>query len=183
MHIGHLLIARDVAERLSLDRVFLVPASQAPLKSGPPGASPEHRLAMARRAVATETGFGVLSHEVRRGGISYTVETARWLRRRFPHDQLFWIVGADQLAQLASWREPQELARLLEFVAVQRPSVAPTPAPALPGLRLHHCPARALEVSSTEIRDRLHRGRSVAWLVPAPVLRYIERHRLYRTNA
>jgi nicotinate-nucleotide adenylyltransferase len=183
LHVGHLLIARDVAEHLKLDRVYLVPAGQAPLKRSAPGAPAEHRLAMARRAVAQEPGFGVLALEVQRGGISYTVDTARELRRRFARDRLFWILGSDQVAQLGAWREAGALVDLLEFAAVERAGAPPAAAPPLPGLRLHRCPARSLAISSTEIRERLRRGRSIAWLVPAPVLRYIQRHRLYRTDS
>lgn len=192
VHLGHLGVARAVADALALDRVLLMPAAQAPLRDAV-RANGEQRVAMLRAAVleladtAGERRLEVDEMELRRGGVSYTVDTLRTLRAQRPADEFTWIVGADQLARLAKWREPEQLARLAEWAAYARPGCAwaELPGPAVPGLRVRcvEPAAGALwEVSSSDIRARLARGESVAGLVPDKVIEYIRENGLYRVH-
>ena len=180
MHFGHLLAAQDVYEQCRLDRLFFVPAAQAPLKPQEMQASPEDRLAMLRAAIEWDRRFEISDVELQRGGVSYTVDSARYFRTMFPQDELFWIIGGDQLPQLHLWRGVAELAAMLEFIFLERPGHPAKPAPGIPGLRLHRCDGHLIEISSSELRQRVRRGWSLHYFCPQKVIAHIEAHRLYR---
>lgn len=191
VHRGHLGVARAVADALSLERVLLMPAAQAPLRDAGVRAAGAIRAAMLRLALAelaereAEQRLELDETELRRGGVSYTADTLRALRVARPEDSFTWIVGADQLARLGSWREPGELARLADWAAYARPGFDwdALSAPAIPGLRVRRVEPAAgalWDVSSSEIRSRLGRGESVAGLLPDKVIEYIRENGLYR---
>lgn len=181
LHHGHLVAARDARECCALDRVVFVPAAQAPLKPSAVSASAADRLAMLRAAVVGEKSFAVSDHELRRGGVSYTVDTARHFRAEFPGARLFWIIGADQLARLPRWKDLAELAQVVEFIVVTRPGHAWRRPAGLPrGVRLHRCEGHTAGVSSTELRARARAGLPLDWLAPEKVVALIRRRRLYR---
>ena len=105
MHFGHLMAAQDVYEQHQLDRLILVPAAQAPLKPNDVQSSAEDRLAMLRSAVEWDRRFEISDLELRRGGVSYTIDSVRHFRALFPQDELYWIIGGDQLPKLHLWKE------------------------------------------------------------------------------
>lgn len=183
MHFGHLLAAQDAFEQHHLDRLVLVPAAQAPLKPNEAQSSIEDRLAMLRAAVEWDKRFEISDVELRRGGLSYTIESARHFRALYPHDDLYWIIGGDQLPKLQLWREIEELARLVEFIFLERPGYPVKATPAIPGLRLHRCDGHLLAISSTELRERARRGLSLDYFVPHKAIVYIKDHSLYRDTA
>ena len=180
VHFGHLLAAQDAFEQHRLDRLILVPAAQAPLKPNDVQSSPADRLAMLRAAVGWDRRFEVSDYELRRGGVSYTIDSARHFRAQHPQDQLFWIVGGDQLPKLHLWRNIAELVALVEFIVLERPGYPIKTPPEIPGLRLHRCDGHLLAVSSTELRDRTRRGLSLDYFVPHKAIVYIQEHGLYR---
>jgi nicotinate-nucleotide adenylyltransferase len=180
VHFGHLLAAQDAYEQYNLDRLVLVPAAQAPLKPNDIQSSPEDRLAMLRASIECDPRFEISDLELRRGGVSFTVDSGRHYRALYPHDDLYWIIGGDQVPQLHLWREIQELACLVEFIFVERPGHAATPRSEIPGLRWHRCDGHLLAISSTELRERTQRNLSLDYFVPHKVLVYIKNHSLYR---
>lgn len=191
VHFGHLGVARSVADALGLDRVLLMPAAQAPLRDSNVRAGGADRAEMARLAVADlamrtgERRLEVDETELRRGGVSYTADTLRALRATRPGDEFTWIVGADQLAQLARWREQEALARLADWAAYARPGHAwePLPESMRSGFRVRRVdalPGALWSISSSEIRSRLARGESVAGMLPDKVIEYIREKGLYR---
>lgn len=182
VHFGHLLAAQDAFEQHQLDRLVLVPAAQAPLKNNEAVSSIEDRLGMLRAAVEWDKRFELSDFELRRGGVSYTVDSARHFRALHPHDQLFWIIGGDQLPKLHLWRDIEELARLVEFIFLERPGYPVKATPVIPGLRLHRCDGHLLAISSTELRDRTRRGLSLDYFVPHKAIVYIKEHGLYRDS-
>jgi nicotinate-nucleotide adenylyltransferase len=119
-HVGHLLAASDAFEHLSLDRLVFVPAALQPLKVGRSPAASAHRLAMVRLLTADDDRFETDSIEVDREGLSYTVETLREFRARFPSADRFFLVGADVLSTFAQWREPQEILALATLAVLTR---------------------------------------------------------------
>lgn len=189
VHRGHLGVARAVADALSLDRVLLAPAAQAPLRDALVRADGTQRAEMVRRALA-EVGddrLALSDIDLRRGGMSYTVDTLRALHAERPADEFIWIVGADQLARLAQWREPTELARLAEWAAYARPGFAwdASTTPAIPGLRIHRIEPTAAglwDVSSSAVRARLARGEDVSAWLPDKVIEYVREKGLYRAQ-
>jgi len=178
VHLGHLLVAQAAVEELGLDRFFFVPAAQSPFKPENRPAADAVRLQLLRLALAGKSHYEVDGQEIRRGGISYTVDTLRDYAGRFPAAKLFYLIGADHAAKLDEWREPAELARLAEFVVVPRPG-GPTPVfpPSFRGRRLKGFP---LGVSSSEIRARVKAGLTVDHLVPAAVVGAICAAQVYR---
>lgn len=177
-HIAHLIVAQEVRETAGLDLVVLVPASVHAFK-GPASADPRHRAAMTELAVAGDPGLAVDRIEIQRGGISYTVDTLRALREREPGTDWTLILGRDNLEELPEWRESDALPDLASVVVTTRAGLpAPERLPFEGRCTLVDVPS--LEVSSTAIRERVARGRSIRYWVPPAVEAYIREHDLYR---
>jgi nicotinate-nucleotide adenylyltransferase len=177
VHLGHLLVAQAAIEELGLDRLFFIPAAQSPFKPDSRPAAAAARLQLLRLALAGKVNCEIDEQEIRRGGVSYTVDTLRDYAKKFPGAELFYLIGADHVAHLPEWRAPAELARLAEFVVIPRPgeSAADFPAPFC-GRWLKGFP---LAVSSLEIRARLKTGWPIELLVPPAVAEAIRNNRLY----
>jgi nicotinate-nucleotide adenylyltransferase len=177
VHLGHLLVAQAAREELNLARLFFIPAAQSPFKpNAQPSPAPE-RLRLLRLALAGQAWCEVDDQEIRRGGVSYTIDTLRDYARRFPNTQRFYLVGADHLPQLPQWRAAEELARLAEFVVIPRPGQAEASFP--PPFRGRWLKGFPLGVSSSQIRARAKAGLSIEHLVPGPVAEAIRNNRLY----
>lgn len=175
IHHGHLIVATRAAEAVKLDRVLFIPTAVSPLKNGRDLAPTAARWEMLRQALRGNSTFEACDLELRRGGVSYTVDTLRELRRR-TSARLYWIIGADAAKLLPRWRAIDEVRRLASFVIVSRPGDRlPAKMP-----KDHIVKAPLLEISSSEIRDRVRKGLSVRYLVPDSVERYVRRKGLYR---
>ena len=179
IHHGHLVAASEVAQWFDLDEVVFVPTGQPWQKSG---VSPsEHRYLMTVIATASNPGFTVSRVDIDRDGPTYTIDTLRDLKSDRPEAELFFITGADALAQILSWRDHDELWDLAHFVAVSRPGhVLSTDG--LPTDDVSQLEIPALAISSTDCRDRVQRGHPVWYLVPDGVVQYIAKHHLYRSQ-
>lgn len=175
VHHGHLVAATRAAEAVGLDRVLFLPAAVSPLKNGRDLAPAKDRWAMLRAALRGNRLFEACDLELRRGGVSYTIDTLRALRST-TRARLFWILGADAARLLPRWKSIDEVRRLAEFIIVSRPGDRVSPKRP----KDHIVKAPLLEISSSEIRERVREGLSVRYLVPDPVERYIRRKRLYR---
>ena len=177
VHLGHLLVAQAAIEELGLDRLFFIPAAQSPFKPTNQPALASTRLQLLRLALAGKINCEIDDQEIRRGGVSYTIETVRDYAKRFPKAELFYLIGADNAAKLPEWREAKELARLAQFVVTPRPGETPVNFPApFRGRKLKGFP---LAVSSSEIRARVKAGLPVEPLVPPAVAEAIRAARLY----
>jgi nicotinate-nucleotide adenylyltransferase len=177
VHLGHLLVAQAALEELKLDRLFFIPAAQSPFKPGSTPAPAAVRMRLLRLALAGRSAFEVDEEEIQRGGVSYTIDTLREYRRRFPNAALFHLIGADHVGSLPQWRESSELARLAEFIVISRPGepVAALPEP-FQGRALTGFP---FGVSSSQIRERVKAGRPIDGLVPPVVAEAIGNSGLY----
>lgn len=177
VHCGHLLVAQAALEELGLDRLHFIPAAQSPFKPEQQPAPAAERLRWLRLALAGRTWCEVDAQEITRGGTSFTVDTLRDYRGRFPGATLFWLIGADHVPSLPKWREAAELAGLAEFIVIPRPGQNPAPFPApFRGQVLKGFP---FGVSSSEIRARVKSGLSLAGLVPDTVAEAIAQSKLY----
>lgn len=178
VHLGHLLVAEAAVEELGLDKLVFIPASRSPFKQNDETAPDALRLRWLRLALAGQACHEIDEQEILRGGVSYTIETARRYAKQFPDAQLVYLIGADNVPKLNEWRNSDELAKLLEFAAVPRPGQAP---PVFPkpfrGVALKGFP---LEISSREIRARVKAGRSIRRLVPPLVADAIRDSGAYR---
>jgi len=180
IHFGHLLAAQDAYEQHRLDRLIIVPAAQAPLKPNEVQSTASDRLAMVRAATEWDTRFEVSDFELSRGGVSFTIDSARHFRGLFPNDDLYWVIGGDQLPKLHLWKDIGELATIVQFIFLERPGYPVKAAPDVPGLRLLRCDGHLLAISSTELRERTRRGLSLDYFVPHKAIVYIREKGLYR---
>jgi nicotinate-nucleotide adenylyltransferase len=177
VHHGHLMIAQAALEELALDRLFFVPAARSPFKPDRVPAPAAERVRLLRLVLAGKTWCEVDEQELRRGGVSYTVDTLRDYAARFPGARLYYLIGADQVPHLGEWREPAELARLAEFVVAPRPGDAPAVFSApFRGLLLKGFP---LGVSSSQLRQRIKQGLPIDHLTPPIVAETIRNNHLY----
>jgi nicotinate-nucleotide adenylyltransferase len=179
VHLGHLLLATFARERLELDRVYFIPAARGPHRDHPPIAAQSHRLAMLRLALEGEPTFVPDDVEIRRGGVSYTIDTVLRFREMLGGEPVI-LVGADNLNDLGAWHRVNELVRLAGFAYAPRPGSVFTPDRLPAGTRVSEIPMPPFGVSSTLVRERAAAGLSLRWLVPDAVARYIGEKGLYR---
>ncbi len=188
IHHGHLLLARDAVETLGLERLFFIPAAVSPHKlgarPGPSAAPAAVRAAMIRAAIEDEPRFGIEELELQRAEqgapVSYTIDTILALRERYGGEAAFYyLIGQDNLAKLDTWRRIDELRRLATFVVLARDvaDVANGAQTPLPFQTL----ARRIDISATEIRNRIANGLSIRYLVPERVRDLLLRHQLYQS--
>lgn len=178
-HVGHLVTAVNVRHALALDRVLLVVANQPWQKVGTRSISgADDRLAMVEAAVQGVTGLEASSAEIDRGGDSYTADTLSDLAEVHPGADLFLVLGADAAAGLSTWERSDEVRDLARLVVVDRPGARAASVP--DGWRWDHVEVPRLEVSSTELRARVHDGRPLDYLLPRDVITCVRERRLYR---
>ncbi|HLY08532.1 MAG TPA: nicotinate-nucleotide adenylyltransferase [Planctomycetota bacterium] len=175
IHHGHLITAVRAAEAAKLDRVLFIPAAVSPLKSARGLAPDRDRWALVQAAIRGNPLFGACDLELRRGGVSYSVDTLRELQRT-TGARLYWILGTDAARLLSKWKSIDEVRRLATFLIVARPGDSPPPK--RPKQVIIRAPL--VDISSSEIRQRLHKGLSVRYLVPDAVHRLLMRKGLYR---
>ena len=191
VHHGHLILGRDAVEILGLDHLVFIPAAVSPHKLGSvPGATGPQRLAMLAAALAGEERLALDDRELHRTGPSYTIDTLLELRAELSADtELFYLIGEDNGAALHTWHRAEELSALVRFVVFRReakfPSSAafPPSSPLLPST-FYLLPSprlpRLVDISATEIRNRVAKSQSIRYLVPEAVAGFIEAQRLYR---
>lgn len=177
VHTGHLLLAQAAVEELGLTRLFFILAAQSPFKTDNQFAPAAARMQLLRLALAGKTNCEVDDQEIHRGGVSFTIDTVRDYARRFPDAQLFYLIGADNVASLPKWREAHELAKLAEFAVIPRPGEAPAPLP--PPFRGQTLQGFPFGVSASQIRARVKAGQTIDHLVPAVVAEALRNNRLY----
>lgn len=177
IHRGHLALARHALKQFKLDKVLFIPAARPPhKKSSRPAASAKHRLAMTRLAVGRSARFRVSELEMKRKGPSYTIDTLKTLRKKFPEAALFLILGQDAYEGLKQWKEPAAIERLAHFIVAKRPGcrLMKKNGAKIFRLRMPLCPA-----SSSGVRSRVKNGQKWDDDLPRTVVRYIESHHLY----
>ncbi|MCX6946789.1 MAG: nicotinate (nicotinamide) nucleotide adenylyltransferase [Verrucomicrobia bacterium] len=174
-HLGHFLLGRLAWESLRLDEVIYLPCAQSPLKKFQPVAPAADRLRWLKQGLLGQRWAKVSNWEIGRSGISYSIDTAAHWREMAPAAKLFWIMGSDQWSVLPDWKDFRKLARWVHFLVFPRPERPK----ARRGISMSVLPCR-FDVSSTEIRQRVHRRLSIGGLVPARIEGAIEKSRYYR---
>jgi nicotinate-nucleotide adenylyltransferase len=203
IHLAHLRIAEEVREACTLERVLFIPAAAPPHKTVAEDVPFAQRFVMVKTAIAGNPAFIASDLEARRKGKSYSVHTLEILRRENPKDELFFIIGMDSLRDIATWKEYRRLFELANIAVASRPGITGgDPQTLLPvAIRkefcydsssktlLHRCGTSVffleetfLGISSTHIRRLVAEGRSIRYLVPPAVEKYIFSHGLYRSR-
>jgi len=178
-HLGHLIVASAAFESLRLDRILFVPAAIPPHKLGMVVATAEQRLEMVRVSVAGDARFHVDELELRRPGSSFTVDTLRALRKQHEGSDLFFLLGADQLRELHTWRDPDEVSRLATLAVLSRGG---DQLPDADRYRFQPVAVPRIDIAATEIRRRVRSGESIRYLVTEPVRELIDSWGLYRES-
>ena len=179
IHHGHLVAASEVQNALDLDEVVFVPTGEPWQKTARTVSPREHRYLMTVIATASNPRFTVSRVDVDRPGPTYTIDTLRDLSQLYPGSELFFITGADALAQILSWKDVDELFELAQFVGVNRPDHELS-GDGLPAERVSLMEVPAMAISSTACRERVQAGEPVWYLVPDGVVQFIAKYRLYR---
>ena len=188
IHYGHLVAASEVAHRFDLDRVVFSPTGEAWHKETADRAPSELRYLMTVVATAGDPRFHVTRVDIDRPGPTYTVDTLRDLREEFDRDhpgethEWFFITGADALAEILGWRDPDQVVAAAHLVGVTRPGHVLSD-PGLPSARVALVEVPALAISSSDIRDRVRRGAPIRYLLPTGVAHLIAKHGLYQGRA
>ncbi|XZE20746.1 nicotinate-nucleotide adenylyltransferase [Pirellulaceae bacterium SH449] len=194
IHHGHLILAESACEYLGLDQIRFIPAHISPLKQDRQPTEDKHRVEMVRLAINGNAHFALDTRELDRGGVSYTVDTMRSLKMEYPEAELWLLMGADSLGDLKKWKSPEQLLELVRLAVMARPDsngvIADLDWSEAEGMLSPQLkergvgrpiPAPAIQISSTELRQRCREGRSIRYQVPAAVDAYIRQHNLYRT--
>ena len=177
VHQGHLVVARHVREQFCLDRIYFIPVHISPHKTTEvPLVSGEHRLQMLELAIQNDDGFYVSDLELKREGISYTVDTVDAFLRDFPNDTLYLILGADSYQHFSSWKNPEKIENGAHILIAPRPDFSVVLNP----IKATEIKMKTISVSASEIREKLKLGEFVGELtVPGEVLAYIRKQHLY----
>jgi|GEM_PF-59710 len=181
VHNAHLLLAESARESLGLDQVLFLPAFIPPHKVDGRALTPaDCRLEMLRLAIASNPGFALSTTEIASGKVNYTVDTLALLRAEYPLAALTLLIGGDSARDFPGWRRPEEIAAMVSSIGVMaRPGVE-LPEEILPGVSYRRVDSPLMEISSTDIRERVGRGESIRYRVPDQVIEYINEHGLYR---
>ncbi|MEX0785209.1 MAG: nicotinate-nucleotide adenylyltransferase [Dehalococcoidia bacterium] len=185
-HAAHLVLAEQARELLALDRVLWVPAGEPWRKADRAITPAEHRVQMVRLAIAGNEAFELSTLELERDGPSYSVDTLAALRELRPEDELVFVMGEDALHDLPNWREPERIIELAQLGVAAREGLRTSPEQLdglLPGLagRVLWITMPRLDISATDLRERAAAGRSLRYLVPDAVARYIAQQAIYRS--
>ena len=178
-HLGHLIVAEYVRAMLSLDVVYFVPSFISPHKRRGEDRLAKHRLNMVRLAIRKNAVFASSDFEIKQKDTSYTYRTIENFKKRFRHSRLFVLLGADNFVDFKTWKYPDRIGELATVVVMSRPMHVPgTRANA--GLSAKFIEVPGIEISSTDIRNRVRRGKSIRYLVPDAVEKYIMKNGVYR---
>jgi len=183
IHLGHLRLAEDVREKFCLDRVIFVPTNIPPHKNMEVWIDPLDRLRMVEMALSGNEGFSCEDVEIKRGGLSYTIDTVDYIYENYQFEgRPFFIVGSDLIGEIHTWKYVQSLAEKVHFIVILRDKypIAGDGAGYIKGLHLHYFKKRNIDITSSEIRERVKMGKSIRWLVTEEVFHYINEKGLYR---
>jgi len=178
-HIGHLLVAQTVCEAEKFDKILFIPANRPPHKNNISGV--KDRLAMLNLAVEGNPNFEISDIEIQRGGTSYTIDTLKAIRPNIikEEDELFYLIGSDSLLEFSQWKNPREILQNCNVVVAIRPGFRPSDIPAWILHQIHFANIPRFEISSSNIRKRWTKNKTIRYLVTLPVWEYINHHKLY----
>ncbi len=176
IHFGHLLMAQSAVEALKLDVVFFVPAFCSPFKSKPSLLAASKRLVMVKEAIKGNKAFKLYDGELRRGEVSYTIDTLKEMKTKYPWSNFYLLMGGDHLRTFHRWKDPYGILNLARLVILNRPGFDKNYPKRWPYLKIN---MPAVDISSSDIRQRLKTEKSIWYLTPKAVIRYIKHCRLY----
>ena len=183
VHLGHLVLAEQARELLNLKKIMFVPTNIRPYKSVKTLASAQERYHMLNQAIKGNPYFETSNFEINKGGVSYSVETVKQFRQRYRNITLYFIIGSDFLEEFSIWKDLDKIGKICKFVIAQRPGhpIRKFPLAAQKLLkRIQTITISSLDISSSDIRNRIKRNKTIRYLVPGQVRKYIVKNKLYR---
>ncbi|MDH3268489.1 MAG: nicotinate-nucleotide adenylyltransferase [Ignavibacteria bacterium] len=177
IHLGHLITAQSVREIRNLEKIIFIPAFISPHKSDAKTSSAEDRLNMIKLAVDGIPFFDYSDMEIEKGGVSFTIDTLRELKNTY--EELEFIIGYDNIFSFHTWKDPDEIMKLAKIIVLKRKSSHP---PQFKNKYYHQAvfvQTRGIEISATDLRERVKNGLPINFLVPPTVMEYINKHNLY----
>lgn len=181
IHTGHLVLADELREKLKLERVIFIPSASPPHKTEHQLSSAVHRFEMTKLALKGNPHFSVSDIELKREGLSYTVETLRKLKELYKDSEIYFLTGSDVLDEITTWKEPDEIYRLAKMVIGIRPGFDEFDPEDHFAKKSVIIGITGVDVSSTQIREKVAKSESIKYLVPSEVEEYIRRKHLYTT--
>ncbi len=181
-HVGHLIIAEQARQQLGLSKVVFIPVFIPPHKKSLDGASPLQRVRMLELSIRGNSSFEISRLELRRKGTSYTVETLRAIKERHPDDDLFLILGSDNLLDFRSWKSPEEILARASLGVYEREGFPVERAERSARVRAIRLSGDPLNISSSALRRLIKEGKSIRYLVPDAVRRFIEKNKVYEPS-
>ncbi len=182
VHLGHLVLAEQVKEKLRLDQVIFIPSASPPHKTKQRLSSAQDRFQMAALALEGNREFSISDLELKREGLSYTVDTLKTIKKAYRNSEIYFLIGSDMLDEIHTWRDPEQIYKLVKMVIAIRPGFD----------RFDHdnhfakksiiVPITGIDISSTRIRKMVREGKSIRYLVPLKVEEYIKKKKLYRNH-
>ncbi|MGM0395471.1 MAG: nicotinate-nucleotide adenylyltransferase [Bacillota bacterium] len=187
IHIGHLLIGEYIREEWKLKKIIYIPSGNPPHKTDTKVIDAAHRMRLVELAIENNPHFQLSNVEIKRNGYSFTIDTIRQLSVEYPYEKLYFIIGADTLFELETWKQFKEVAKEIEFIMYGRGSYDNDEINkkinnlnTSYGFRINRSEGPEVEISSTEIRDRIKRGLSVRYMIPDNLIEEIDRESLYK---
>ena len=176
VHIGHLILAEEVREKMGLAKIIFVPTYLPPHKDSSCVANAGHRYTMIKKAIRKNKYFSVSDIEIKRKGPSYTIDTIKEFKKQYGRDTLYFITGSDLLNYLKEWKDLRQIIKMVRFIVATRPGYPLEKIPAY----ISTVAIRAVDISAFEIRSAIQEGKSFRYLVSDEVFTYINKSRLYR---
>jgi nicotinate-nucleotide adenylyltransferase len=177
IHLGHLITAQSVREIRNLDKIIFIPAFISPHKSDVKTSSAEDRLNMIKLAIDGIPFFDYSDIEIKKGGVSYTIDTLKELKKIY--DEMEFIIGYDNIFTFHTWKEPDEIMKLAKIIVLKRKSSHPPQFEDKYYKQAVFVQTRGIEISATDLRERVRKGLPINFLVPPKVMEYIYQHKLY----
>jgi len=178
IHHGHLITAQSVREIRALDKIIFIPSFISPHKADENSASPEHRMNMLKLAVEGIDFFEVSDYEIKKEGISYTIDTLKEFKKKY--DKLEFIIGYDNIFKFHNWKNPDEIMKITKILVLKRKSSLPPPHEDKYVKSALFVETRGIEISATDIREKVKQGMPIHYLVPEKVKEYIYNFNLYK---
>ena len=181
-HLGHLLIAQTICEAEEFDKIIFVPALKNPLKSKEIASSIENRLKMLKIAVEGNPHFDISDNEIKRGGVSYSIDTIRYIKKEhnLKRDELYFLIGSDILKSFHNWREPSKILEECQVIVALRPGFKPSSVPNWILSEIQFANIPRFELSATQIRKRWKEDKTIRYMVTQPVWEFINKNSLYQ---
>jgi len=180
IHVGHLVLAEQVREKFQLEQVIFIPSASPPHKTEQKLSSAEDRLKMTKLAVEGNPYFSVSDIELKREGLSYTVETLRKLKDLYKNSEIYFLTGSDVLNEITTWKDPEEIYKLAKIVIAVRPGFDKFDSEDHFAKKSIIVNITGVDISSTQIREKVKKGESIKYLVPLKVEEYIKKRNLYK---